>query len=343
MSRHIFIFVGLSLLVLSLPERYSSYCADLGTSVFSTLFASASSSSSQMPQNEEWNAWKKNSEEEMHEVIDYSARALKEKYASIVAEVMHQSATPWTHVLWIDKGSKTPDLPFPMRRNCPVLVGSTLVGIIDFVGNYSSRIRLLSDPAVHPAVRVARGGYMPRQAIFMAHELELMLQKNPSLMPSEPLAQKLSTLLNILSENVQQEVDMRLAKGELQGCDSPDSPHIFRGTGFNCDFADEECPKRDLRTGQQDAKDQQMPLIKPGDILETSGLDGCFPKGLEVALATKVAPLEEGAICYNILAKSIAAEFSSLEYVTIIPALAEGPLLPHTNEEKIMSLIKEAQ
>jgi hypothetical protein len=339
MSRHILFLLGVAFLVLLLPESYSSYCTNIGTSVFSTLFASSSSSATHMPQNEEWTEWKKNSEEELHEVIDYSARALKEKYASIVAEVTLRTTTPWTGVLWVDKGSKTPDLPFPIRRNAPVLVGSTLVGIVDFVGSYSSRVRLLSDPALHPAVRVVRGGYRDRQAIFMAQELELMLHKKPSLMPNEALTQKLIALLHILSENAEQEVGMRLAKGELQGCDSPDTPYIYKGVGFNCEAADQDGPRRDLRTGQRDSPDAQIPLIKPGDILETSGLDGYFPKGLEIACVTKVAPLEEGAICYTVLAQSLAQELSSLEYVTIIPALGDEPFYPHTNEEKILSLV----
>ena len=156
-------------------------------------------------------------------------------------------------------------------------------------------------------------------------------------MPNELLTQKLIALLNIFY-STQKDIDLRLAKGELQGCESPDQPHIFRGVGFNCDFADTECPKRDLRTGQINEQDEQIPLIKPGDILETSGLDGFFPKGIEVACVTKVTPLEEGGICYNVLAKSLAIDFSALEYVTIIPALSEEPFSPHTNEEKILAL-----
>lgn len=342
MSSQIFSLIGIAVLVLSLPESYSMPVRNVGTSLLASLFSSPSSPSTPAPHNEAWTEWKKNNEEELRDVIDYSARALKEKYASIVAQVTFQTSSPWTHVLWIDKGSKTPDLPFPICLNAPVLKGSTLIGIVDFVGAHASRIRLISDPALHPAVRVVRGGYMPRQAVFMAQELELMLQKNPSMMPNELLAQKLTALLHILTETTQPEVELRLAKGELQGCEAPDAPHILRGIGFNCDFADDECPKRDLRTGQKDEKDPQIPLIKPGDILETSGLDGFFPKGLEVARVNKVAPLEEGAISYSILAESLASDFTALEYVTIIPQTASDPFSPLPPEEKILTLIESS-
>lgn len=339
MSRHLFLLLCFSFLVISFPENYRAFFTHTGTNLLSSLFATSSANQGSPHSNEAWQSWTNDAEEELRDVIDYSARVIREKYASIVAQVSFQTSTPWTHVIWIDKGSKTPDLPFQLRQNAPVLVGSTLVGIVDFVGAHSSRIRLISDPSIHPAARVVRGGYMPRQAIFMARELQKMVQKNPSMMANEALAQKLSALLDILVENTQQETSLRLAKGELQGCESPSNPFILRGIGFNYNSSDDEGPKRDLRSGQSEGGNDQIPLIKPGDILETSGLDGLFPKGLELAVVTKVFPLEEGAISYTILAKSLAPDFSGMEYVTIIPALGQEPFHPQTKEEKILALI----
>ena len=338
MVKHFFLLFFISLLFISVPEIYILPLTNSFTGFFSSLFAS-SSYHPDPPPDEAWAAWTQTSEKELHEVIDYSARVIGEKYASIVAQVTFQTATPWTHVLWIDKGTKTQDLPFQLKKNAPVLVGNTLVGILDFVGNHTSRVRLLSDPSIHPAVRVVRGGYMTRQALFMAQELQKTLQKEPSLMPNEQLTKKLFTLLDIFSENVQQEVDTRLAKGELQGSESSETPFLLRGVGFNLEYGDEESPQRDLRTGQHNDKDHPLHIIQQGDILETSGLDGFFPKGLQVAVVTKVFPLEEGAISYNVLAKSLAQEPFSPEYVTIIPALSEEPFSPPTQEDKILDLI----
>ncbi len=240
MSRYLFLLTALSFLVVSFPEGYRSIITQTGTFMLSSLFATNSASIDPSLNNEEWKEWTLSAEEELRSVIDYSARAIKEKYAAIIAQVSFQTSSPWTHVLWIDKGSKTPDLPFQLQRNAPVLVGSTLVGLVDFVGNYSSRIRLISDPSIHPSVRVARGGYVPRQTVFMAQGLHKMLQKNPSIMPSEPLAHKLSALLEILIENTKQETTLRLAKGELQGCESPNDPFLLKGIRFNYKYPDEK-------------------------------------------------------------------------------------------------------
>jgi hypothetical protein len=184
---------------------------------------------------------------------------------------------------------------------------------------------------------------MSRRLFSIAQELQKALKEKPHLMPKEHLSAKLSILLELFSSTLQHEVDLRLAKGELQGSDSSKTPHIFRGTGFNYDFDDEEGKKMDLRTGQRSIHDAKTPIIKPGDLLETSGLDGFFPKNIKVAIVTKVFPFEEGAISYTILAKSLISDLSSLEYVTIIPVEAEEPFLPQTKEEHILNLIQSAK
>ena len=95
--------------------------------------------------------------------------------------------------------------------------------------------------------------------------------------------------------------------------------------GFNYDFPDQDGPARDLRTGEIiGSKKAQVgiPLLKEGDLLITSGLDGIFPVGLEVAVVTKVECLREGACAYEIEAKAIAENFNELDSVFVLPPMA---------------------
>jgi cell shape-determining protein MreC len=105
-----------------------------------------------------------------------------------------------------------------------------------------------------------------------------------------------------------------LAKGELNGASKPalrQSGSYLKGTGFNYDFPDEEGGPIDLREE----------IVKLGDLLITTGFDGLFPKGLYVAEVTKVQPLKEGDIYYNLEAKTLLGSFNSLEYLQLIPPL----------------------
>jgi rod shape-determining protein MreC len=110
--------------------------------------------------------------------------------------------------------------------------------------------------------------------------------------------------------------DQMLAKGELRGGGAPlwrSRGQVLKGVGFNYDYADEEGGARDLRSKE--------PLLKSGDLLVTTGLDGIFPPGFEVAVVTYIAPLKEGASAYECEAKSVAGNLDELTHVTILPPL----------------------
>lgn len=105
-----------------------------------------------------------------------------------------------------------------------------------------------------------------------------------------------------------------LAKGEMNGRAKP----AFRrpgttllGTGFNYDFPDKEGPAKGLRED----------ILKPGDLLVTTGLDGVFPKGLKVARVVKVFPLKEGDFYYDLEAESLAGTLNDLEQLHVIPPM----------------------
>jgi hypothetical protein len=136
----------------------------------------------------------------------------------------------------------------------------------------------------------------------------------------------LQQLMNRLSPS---QVSSYLAKGELQGCSHPlwrARGQKLKGIGFNYDFADEEGPARDLRTGEAvsaTSHKNKQALIQEGDLLVTTGWDGLFPEGLEVAVVSKVHCLKEGASSYSLEADALA-KLDELGFVFILPPVLDS-------------------
>ncbi len=190
------------------------------------------------------------------------------------ARVVFREPTSWGSSLWINVGDRNNQVLGKqiVAKNSPVVIGIAVVGIVDYVGEKRSRVRLITDANLTPSVRVVRAD-------------------TPSLY---------------------------LAKGELHGTSEPlwRSRGIYlQGVGFNYDFPDEEGPARHRQS--------QESLIQPGDLLETTGMDGVFPKGLQVACVTSVEPLSEGACSYTLKAKSLVENLDNLSSVTVLPPLEE--------------------
>lgn len=204
------------------------------------------------------------------------------------AQVIFRAPMTWNHCLWINAGTDENRKlgKTIIAKNSPVLYGRSLVGVIDYVGARQSRVHLITDARLTPSVRAMR---------FIGKQAHL------------------------------------LAKGELHGSSKPigrKESLLLKGIGFNYDFADEEGPARDLRSGS--SRDpahpsKPAPIIQVNDLLVTTGLDGVFPKGLEVAVVTKVSPLKEGDYSYEIEARPTAGTLDSLSYVFIIPPTGFDP------------------
>lgn len=112
--------------------------------------------------------------------------------------------------------------------------------------------------------------------------------------------------------------DGYLAKGEVHGSSAPfwrSRGPILKGVGFNYDYPDEEGHARDLNG--------PVPLLKEGDVLLTSGLDGVFPPGLQVGFVTRIAPLKEGSYAYEMEARPAASHLNDLQSVFILPPQSE--------------------
>src|SRR5258708_1966782 len=50
-----------------------------------------------------------------------------------------------------------------IAKNSPVVLGASLVGVVDFVGKKQSRIRLITDSGLSPSVRAVRGAIQNRE------------------------------------------------------------------------------------------------------------------------------------------------------------------------------------
>lgn len=218
-------------------------------------------------------------------------KLLQIQLQAIPARVIFRSPSSWNSSLWINVGKETNDTAGHQTivKNSPVLLGTAVIGVIDYVGKKQSRVRLITDSGLNPSVRAVRGD----------------------------------------GEN-----ETLLAKGEIHGSSKPlwrTQRHELKGIGFNYDFSDSFGAARDLRTGKTADEPENVPgepIVQPGDILLTTGLDGVFPPGLPVAEVTHVHPLKEGDYYYELEALPVAGNLDDLTLVFVIPPIG-------TNEHEI--------
>lgn len=256
----------------------------------------------------------------------------------LVHIVLHKE-TPWSHMAWIDIGEETQNMPFLLQQGCPVVFGRCAVGIVEQVGKKTSLIRLLTDPLLRPSVQVQRN-VRDMQVDKAIRTLLFTLKNHRASMAKETHAIALEKLLKELLVSLPAEKRFMLAKGELQGAISLQKPMLLRGEGFNYDVGDELSPSRDIRTGQISETGSKIALIQPKDLLVTNGLDGLFPKGLDVAFVDEILPLEEGDFSYEIVAKIACAEFTNLHTVALLPA---QPRIQGDEAQELQSLVKQIE
>jgi len=253
---------------------------------------------------------------------------------SIPARVIYRSPAAWNSSLWINVGQADNEkIKRPIIcKNSPVVVGTSIVGVIDYVGRHQSRVRLITDSGLPPSVRAARGQPQNQHILELIQLLQSSLAAKQELFSSRDEKAQLMTLFEQLKQSVQGKgEEWYLAKGEIYGRSLPlwRSPgQTLKGTGFNYDFSDNEGPARDLRSGQAlIAPDTvpALPIIKEDDLLITTGLDGVFPPGLRVATVSKIDSLKEGDYFYEIEAKPTAGNLDTLSLVFVIPPVGYDP------------------
>lgn len=256
---------------------------------------------------------------QLRELLDLQLRALP-------AKVIFREPASWSSFLWLDVGEQNNRLLKRriVAKNSPVVVGASLVGVVEEVGEKKCKVRLVTDAGLVPSVRAVRGKEQNRFLLEYLEGLILGLSTRPDLFVSQEEARVGTAWLGRIKEQLRScAEDHYLAKGELRGTSQPlwrSRDIVLRGAGFNYDFADEEGGARDLRTGElAGAKKGIMPILKTGDLLVTTGMDGVFPAGLRVAIVSQVVPLREGACSYEIEAKATCGHLDTLSHLTILP------------------------
>lgn len=255
----------------------------------------------------------------LHRRAAHLGLLLQNQLFSVPSRVIYRDPSSWSSSLWVNVGEEdNRNLGQAIvAKNSPVLSGGAIVGVVDHVGKKQSRVRLITDSGLSPAVRAVRGAIHNRELNMQIQTLLQQLEKRNDLFATEAEKKELFNKLNQLKEkNGTHWDDSYLAKGEIHGSSVPfwrSRGTLLKGIGFNLDYPDEEGLARDLK-GE---------ILKEGDLLVTSGLDGVFPPGIKVGTVSKVAPLKQGSYSYNIEVRPCATNLNDLETVFILPAISE--------------------
>ena len=105
-----------------------------------------------------------------------SIQLLEKRIRALPARVIFRTFDSWNSSLWINVGkanNKTAENTL-IGLNSPVIVGQAIVGLVDYVGENQSRVRLISDSRLTPSVRAARGG---EQEALISEQIERLLQQ----------------------------------------------------------------------------------------------------------------------------------------------------------------------
>ncbi len=251
---------------------------------------------------------------------------------SIPARVIFRSPTSWNSSFWLDVGEADNELlgRVVVAKNSPVVVGHSLVGVVDLVNRHQARVRLLTDPGFSPSVRAVRGDPQRQELLEHFDAVASGLAHDDGLFRSGDERTRVLELLLDIRERLQtHQATWLLAKGELQGSTLPlwrRKGSVVRGVGFNYDFADEEGPERDLITGRLlgcGQESREMPILKVDDLLVTTGLDGILIPGLHVARVTRVLPLGEGDYFYELEARPTVGDTDAISLVSVLPPLEQ--------------------
>lgn len=258
------------------------------------------------------------------------ARLLELQSQALSAKVIFREPALWSSFVWVNIGEKHNKLLGKMvvAKNSPVVVGNSLVGIVEEVRGSQSKVRLITDASLVPAVRAYRG---QQQNTYLWQQLESVLyqlEERKDLFDSLEEKQYFLAFVNKLKVKMEHVgIDRYLAKGELYGNSMPlwrARRSTLHGVGFNYDWADSEGPARDLRSGKPLTNLnslESLSILQEGDLLVTSGLDGIFPPGLHVATVSKVENLKEGSCSYDIEAHMTAGDLNELTTVYVLPPL----------------------
>jgi len=193
---------------------------------------------------------------------------IKKELQAIPAQVIFRSLSLWSNSLWINVGKKDNEKigRTVVARNSPVMSGVSLAGVVDYVGERQSRVRLITDSGLIPSVRAVRK--TEGRVWYLAKgELRGSLHSD---------WRRQSLLLRGIGFNY----------------DFPDEEGPSRDLRSGTPSEGSESPT--------------IPIIEQGDLLITTGMDGTFPPGMLVAYVTRLISLKEGDYTYELEAISSA-------------------------------------
>lgn len=246
-------------------------------------------------------------------------RVLEREEQYLFARVIFREPTTWSSSVWIDRGNDD-NRRFGrtiIAKNSPVVFGSVAIGVIEEVKEQRSRVRLITDASLAPSVRAVRFQQQDGPFLDALSRMQEMLSMRKDLVEKFPgLVRETEGALEQTKESI---YGLFLAKGEIYGSSYPvwrSRSSVLKGVGFNYEFADDEGGAYGIH------EKMETPLLKEGDLLVTTGLDGIFPAGLSVAHVTKIFPLKEGAFVYDLEAKSAAGDLNNLKFVQVLPAIS---------------------
>lgn len=251
---------------------------------------------------------------------------LKMQLQALPAKVILRQPASWNSSLWIDVGSEDNERlgRLIVAKNSPVVVGDMLVGILEYVGKKRSRVRLVTDSGLVAAVRAVRGEENDRELLRLFNSIIKRVDKRDDIFETSSDKRLFLEILSSAAKNLSKKgVDYHLAKGELRGSKRAlfgGFSKVLEGVGFNYNYSDSEGPSRDLKSGK--TLDERYnflskPILKEGDLLITSGMDGIFPEGLKVASVTSLIDCDHS---YKIEATALAPLFD-LKVLFVMPPI----------------------
>ncbi|EPP34481.1 rod shape-determining MreC family protein [Chlamydia ibidis] len=217
--------------------------------------------------------------------------------------IIYRDPAYWGSSCWVNVGKQQ-----GVQKNSPVLSGKFLVGLVDYVGNTQSRIRLITDVGMKPSVVAVRGGIQAWVVKNYARELINHIEKLSDVYILEKdKYEKIFQLEELESLIPCNEENTWLLRGTLSG----------RGGSL-------WQPEASILYGEGFFSSNGKTTLQIGDILVTTGLDGVFPPGLLVAKVLQIFPPNEGACCFKIEAQSLATDITQ-SHLLILPPMEFNP------------------
>jgi len=200
--------------------------------------------------------------------------------------IVLKNKSTYDYTFWIDLGRK--NCP-AIGKNSPVCFGPHAIGVVEYVGARTARVRLISDPKLQPSVCAIRGS---ATSSWITDTLKALAQDER--LQTDSAKRAFSVLTQQLAPSGPTQF---LAKGYLEGIHRFQGKNLFKVSGFHKDFP-----------------------LKGGDRLITSGLDGVFPKGLLVAKVVEILAHKPAELTYSLWAEPLYTPLD-LPFVFILPPL----------------------